>query len=570
MKFNFSLGNRKTAVILIAIAGAASIISFQNFESASSVVKWSKWSNDPTLNVVADGQTDNTEALNAIAVYASQNNVKIIGDCPGGQSIVLKSAWIWQSNMNISIDPGCTIQSTLDFKGSYAISQTDLTTPLSNITVDGLQISSPYKQARRIMEAYINNFTLTHWKVTQSGGIFFLRGSNQEIAYGTVTGTYPDAGNPGIRQIGNCLDGYCKHYRDENGDSRLCAQTPCPEVSTTGSKPANVYIHDNNLITGDGCYQACQPLDGTGPGAYWINVGSTDILYRNNSGHSDTALMLVGEDATPGETSSWSCSNITFDNVNENSADFADGKGSQWGVHIASKGPMNTYSNITIENSTIGNNSGTSGARPVLFVDAIAGGLVSNLKFRNVNIQNVNQVALATFGSVSNLTFDGGVIAAPNIPGSAVIILSEDTSSSNITNNNIVTKNSDGIQIGTDDDVTFVDQKNGGGQGPNVPSSNINISNNTITGIGNGYAGIRMANLNHGYIFHNTLSSEIRAKSSTGIYFSSDQNAGNTENSGTTYTTATRNTISTNIPISFASGQGNCATDNAGASNDCD
>ena len=50
-----------------------------------------------------------------------------------------------------------------------------------------------------ILNAWIDNFTLLHFSVTQSGGFAHLRGSNQDIGFGTITGTYPAVGNPGVR-----------------------------------------------------------------------------------------------------------------------------------------------------------------------------------------------------------------------------------------------------------------------------------------------------------------------------------------------------------------------------------
>ena len=186
-----------------------------------------------SLGVKADGDTDNSQALNNLPT-----GVPIIGDCPLGGDIWVNSTWIWKSNMTLNIEAGCQIVSNVSGVGSYAISQSDVKQPLTNVTVVGLQIRKYASvSTERIMLLWVNNFVLLNWTVTASGGVMFLRGSNQEIAYGKVTGTYPMIGNPGIRHIGNQ-----------------------PSVPTSPGRPANVYIHDNDIQSGDATYQACQPL----------------------------------------------------------------------------------------------------------------------------------------------------------------------------------------------------------------------------------------------------------------------------------------------------------------------
>ncbi len=469
-----------------------------------------------TMGVVADGATDNTAALNALPA-----NVNIAGDCPAGNAIVVKGQWIWHSNLNISIQSGCRIVTYVTGGGTtttYAITQADLTTPLTDISVDGLQMSSYYAASEDIiMRLWVNNFSLLHWTVTASGGVMVIRGSNQEIAYGTATGTYPATGNPGIRHVGNE-----------------------PTVPTTAGQRANVYIHDNNIQSGDGTYQACVPLTSTVT-PIWTDVSSDDILFQNNVGSSaQSALILIGErpqDVGPYIT--WTCSNIVFDNVS--------GSGNNKSVYISSVGPSNPLSNITLENSVI-DASGTNRSFGAVEITAV-GGNISTLSFENVVIRNYAEMALSAVGNVTGLSFDHGEIDPPSTGGYPTVVL-YDTTQASITNSTIGANGGDALQIGPNDST-----------GAEHLASETTVSRNIINGIGNDFAGVRMFNLKMGNIAENTMNSAAGATSSTGIFFSTTRSEG----PGTTNTAAMGNNLSGvngATKIVLAPNQGNTVSNN--------
>jgi len=447
-------------------------------------------------------------------------NVNIVGDCPAGDVIVVKERWIWHSNLNISMQSGCRIVSYVTGGGvaSYAITQADLNNPLTDISVDGLQISSYHAASKDIiMKLWVNNFSLLHWTVTASGGVMVIRGSNQEIAYGTATGTFPATGNPGIRHVGNE-----------------------PTVPTTAGQPANVYIHDNNIQSGDGTYQACQPLSSTTEGV-WTDVSSDGILFQNNVGSSvQSALILIGERPQDvGPFSNWTCSNIIFDNVS--------GSGKNKSVYISSVGPSNPLSNITLENSVI-DASGNNRSFGAVEITAV-GGNISALSFENFVIRNFAEMALSTVGNVTGLSFDHGEIDPPSTGGSATVVL-YDTSQASITNSTIGANGGDALQIGANDST-----------GAEHPASGTTVSGNIINGIGNDFGGVRMLNLNEGNIADNTMNSAAGATSSTGILFSTS----GPEGPGTTNTAATGNNLSGingATKIVLAPNQGNTVSNN--------
>jgi hypothetical protein len=495
-----------TSVVLISGCGGGSSGTVPVVPNPSAGNYWS------TMGVVADGVTDNTAALNALPA-----NVNIVGDCPAGGTIVIKEPWFWHSNLNISIQSGCRIVSyvTGGGSGSYAITQADLTNPLTDIYVDGLQVSSYYADnGDKIMRLWANNFSLLHWTVTASGGVMVIRGSNQEIAYGTATGTFPAVGNPGIRHVGNE-----------------------PKVPTSAGQPANVYIHDNNIQSGDGVYQACQPL----ASRVWTDVSSDDILYQNNVGSSaQSALILIGERPQDvGPYSNWTCSNIVFDNVS--------GSGKNKSVFVSSVGPSNPVSNIKLENSVI-DASGNNRSFGAVEITAV-GGNISTLSFENFAIKNVADMALTTVGNVTGFSFDHGEIDPPSMGGYATVVIS-DTSQASITNSTIGAHRGDALQIGPNDKT-----------GTEHPASEVTVTGNIVNGIGNDFAAVRMFNLNRGYIDANTMNSAAGATSSTGLFFSTS----GPEGPGTTNTTATGNNLSGingATKIVFAPNQGNTVSNN--------
>ena len=235
-----------------------------------------------TLGVVADGRTDNTPALNALPP-----GVAIEGDCPQGGPVLAQSVWYLRSQLFLHMQAGCSVLSNATGFGSYAVSQQDPSQPLFNVTLIGLTLAKTTQLAGdRILLAYIDNFQMLNWTFHHHGGAMFLRGSCQEVAGGRSFDAAPEVGSPGIRHIGNL-----------------------PKAACLRPQPANVWVHHNSIASGDGAYQACQPL----AGALWAGVGSDDVLFEANTGASTaSAFILVGLHSTPPQHSSFTCSNMTF------------------------------------------------------------------------------------------------------------------------------------------------------------------------------------------------------------------------------------------------------------------
>lgn len=332
-----------------------------------------------SLGVLADGTTDNTAALNALPT-----GVRITADCAAGSTIRVNSTWLLKSNLDIKFLPGCTIVSYVSGVGSFAIEQADLTTPITNVTLDGIIVrKSATVSDERILRAYINHFKLLNWDFSVHGGAMFLRGSCQEIAYGRSVSTDLTTGSAGIRHIGNV-----------------------PKVADACNQPADVWVHDNNIISGDGAYQSCQPLGS----ALWINVSSDDMLWEANRGRG-SSFALIGTDGQD-TFNDFTCNKIVYRNNY--------GTGTNYSVLISSNGGAVsnvTYSSQDFDASDMTSNQGAIYIRGDTGPDAPT---FSNIVFDRVNVFNTHVQALTIdvastllSGVLTGFEFKNGILDSP-------------------------------------------------------------------------------------------------------------------------------------------------------------
>jgi hypothetical protein len=209
-------------------------------------VRWS------TLGIIADGVSDNTAALNALPT-----GVDIVADAPAGGEVGFGGQWFLRSGLRIygAEDGPAIIRPVGDItdRRTASITQADIDRPLQDIQLTGLVINKT--AFGKLFKLYVNNFSMTHCTVNHKFGFMFVRGSNQEIAHNqVVTGDGPDGfDGPGLRHLGNY-----------------------PKVATTGGKPANVWIHDNHIISHDAAFQVDQSDDP------WGDNQADDYLFEDN------------------------------------------------------------------------------------------------------------------------------------------------------------------------------------------------------------------------------------------------------------------------------------------------
>ena len=255
----------------------------------SAVINWS------LLGIVADGVTDNTAALAALP-----QNVTIVGDCPTGGSVRF-SQWLLKSNQTFRLQQTCPMVSTLTSPSNGSgrlgvISQVDPTTPITNVSIDGLymaRVAIPPTQATGagctgalpyycgyMMYLNVDHFTLTNFHFDTYNGGIFMTGSDVEIGYGL--GTNNSHGSEG----NGCVTYMATH----------------PGVSSTGNKPINpftgvpvsVWVHGLGTAaqpfgSADGCFQLAPQLVGN------VGSGTADsILFEDSFVRSDGPCFLIG------------------------------------------------------------------------------------------------------------------------------------------------------------------------------------------------------------------------------------------------------------------------------------
>jgi hypothetical protein len=486
----------------------------QQFEGA---VRWS------SLGVVDDsGKTDNTQALNALPV-----DKPIIADCPHGGFVRFEGVWFWRSGLTVWQQPGCYLKSTITTPAVYPITipgENAAKSPISNVQYYGMNFGfiTPTSQVR-VMQVWIDHFKFEHFMIDGSGGFAFVRGSDQEIAYGTMKNTLTPPGNPGIRHFGNL-----------------------PLVPTSPGMPANVWIHHNNLQAGDAAFQACQP--GSNPKTWFYNTSTDGLLYEDDVGSSaSSALILVNEPVTPAAATNYSCSNVTFKNV---------GGSGTWYAIVSAGNDNSVTSNIVIDGGAYDGGRSPNPIASIGVGQVTYGGATStarntaNVTLKNLKMTNVNNQAVRAIGNVRGFTLTNSTIGMPRTSALPLVEL-QGTTGSAILDNGLTTLGNDAIAAGTS-------------PGPSNVTAQLRIIGNMVGGVRDARSGIRLKNADAAVVQRNVITPAPSTTRAVGISLAANPD-------GTTNSTVTGNTVTamTNSPpILCAIHQGDVVSGNTGAS-DC-
>lgn len=474
-----------------------------------------------TMGVVADGHTgghtDNTAALNALSTASP-----IYGDCPAGGWIQFDAQWFWKSGFTFKAAPGCIIVTTFAAAtdlGNASITQTDLTTPLDTVIVDGLYLRrlEPVSQAQFLHRSYylnINHFKMVNWTIDVAHQMFYLAGSDVEIANGVGQNSCRVPGCDGIRQITNI-----------------------PKV--TSALKANWYVHDNVMAVGDAPYQACQPV----VLGVFANRSSDDILYENNYGVSfASVVILIGEDKLGPTTSNVSCTNIVFRNNN--------GAGSQSSLKISSSYPGMVVQHITVDGATLSATAQTSAA--VVDIWNQLGGVLDSVTLNNVHVVAPYQRSVSVIGP-THLTIQNSLLEEPVNGGLAGVGLNGDSDT-------VINANTIYGHLG----AAIVVGKNA--TAPTLSTRAV-VTNNILRGITKNQSGVLLQDSANGTVTGNTMQRKVGQTGTRGITYTAA--AGSSP--GTTTTVAHDNDVTNmnNNPSIFflCNGSLNSAFNNAGSPN---
>ena len=461
-----------------------------------------------SLGVVDDGRTDSTAALNALPV-----GVLVEGDCPHGGVVLAQGVWNLRSHLYVRVQAGCEVLSNSTGLGSYAISQEDPATPLSNVTLVGLTISKTTQApGDRILLAYIDNFQLLNWTFYHHGGAMFLRGSCQEVAGGRSYAAAPQVGSPGLRHVGNL-----------------------PKAACLRPQPASVWVHHNSIESGDGAYQACQPL----AKQLWVGVGSDDLLFEDCTGSSNaSAFILLGLHYALAQQSAFSCTNVTFQRM--------QGSGLRL-IYVQAAAAPNLVEGVVLRDLLLRRTPYLSFSPASIQLTAVAGGEVRAVLMDGVRALGTQLVGLNQTGQLQGVVFTNGELSAPEAGGAPNVNIEGGASA--VLSHSLIGGASSGSSVAI-----------GGVQAAASPAQGTLVLNCTLAGVGAGSVGIALGRANGSLLLGNLLTPQQGAgPSTTGIALAA----------ATTHATVHLNDVRA-MATGIVCGQGssNNVSDNPGAA-DC-
>jgi hypothetical protein len=171
----------------------------------------------------------------------------------------------------------------------------------------------------------------------------------------------------------------------------------------------------------------------------------------------------------------------------------------------------------------------------------------TNVILRDLKMTNVYNQAVRAMGAVRGFVLENSRIEIPRSSALPLVEL-QGTTGSAIRDNSLITLGNDALAVGTT-------------AGPSNVTAQLRIIDNTIGGVRDTRAGIRLKNVNSAVVRHNVIAPAVSTTKAVGISLAVNPD-------GTTNSIVTNNNVTamTNTPpIICAVGQGNVVSHNAGA-----
>lgn len=507
-----------------------------------------------TLGIIDDATTDNTDALNALPV-----GVPIICDSPNNNKVKFDGRWYLRSHLQLwtprewdDVHPteavgdvpgpqgGPEIKPTLDTPNDGVITQADINTPIENVVMDGLKF---FREATgRIFQLHVQRLHMCNLTAHHKFGFAFIGGSDHEIAFNTVTTGPNEFDGPGLRHVGNVP---------------LVETTP--SLLTGIMKPANVWIHDNDIISHDATYQIDQA-------AGWMDKEADDYLIEDNVGGSEGhgRALLLG--SAP--------SHITKNVIIRRMDLFAPGI--QARIRNGGVGGGG-FSNILLEDIEFDASAQTSDYGVQLLPDL---GPIDGVTMRRVNVRSPFRAAfkidegfghtrIAIIDCIGEASRHASQDTALEVSGAADLTVAESdldgrvliaaSSDVEIADSDIGPIEADGVDVLKirRNDIAAGDF---GGMklGNTAEVTGLEVDENNISGVDAGDFGVHMVHVTGGTVSGNVVAGDVGAKA---LKFTADPNGTHNVDAQNNDFTAL-NDLSC---INYAAGQGNNATNNAGA-----
>lgn len=338
-----------------------------------------------TKGFIADGTTDNTAAFNALPAQA-----RTIFHCDTGPSNTIKATGqiVLQSNLHLDFNTGagaCPLLLTWDDpnQNNTVFTQADLTNPITGVSILGgaMDFQSNLHTAR-VWRLWTNNFTWTDTTLTNYNQIGIFRGSCVEIARLVGTNGQQTTGNPGFRLLRNS------------------PQVTCPNAPTIDGEVAYFYVHNNEIVCGDGCYQI-SPGQTT---ALWGDTpsDSSGVVFKDNICHTTSGPCLLIGDGSAAGTYSGTIQHWVADGLTGTCGN------SCVTLSASADGGITTTLGL-VKNCTLDDDADTN-ASPSIFIRQAK---LTFITLDTCNVVNSLKETLRIDSNASNITVQNSVLGAP-------------------------------------------------------------------------------------------------------------------------------------------------------------
>lgn len=444
-----------------------------------------------TLGVVADG-SDQTAHLNAMCSFGGGNycgGSQVIYCDTGNNTVLLAGQWTLQSGELLELN-NCPIQATINTtKNASVFTQANVKVPISNVVIDQLKIDRiSTANVNRMFYIWYDHFGLTNSSFDHYSEFGLWRGSDVEIGNNIGTNCLQTTGHPAFRWVTNF------------------PKQPSSGKPVIDGVLANVYIHDNNVCTGDAGYQISP---GGSLNATWGGRQDSDgIVFQHNKANTTSgALGLVGtgNDRTDNPFI-YTITNFVFDDLS--------GSAGNVGFFV-DESDQGVITGGLVKNLNVDSINDANGTASVFTLDEGANCALSGTVFDGLVIKNPYQVGLRIDEGSCGVIVKNFNIGAPRITPADTIELRGDTGTVLMNGTAAAEAGAHGIFIGPNSYQT---------QSPT-------LSNVSVTGVPNLKVGIFLNNVDGAMVSGGAITPAPGQTTAIGAKFSPAGTGAGTTNS---------------------------------------
>ena len=249
--------------------------------------------------------------------------------------------------------------------------------------------------------------------------------------------------------------------------------------------PANVWVHDNSIASGDGAYQACQPL----AKRQWVGVGSDNLLLEDNTGSStSSAFILLGLRYAQEQQSTFTCTNVTFQRM--------QGSGLRL-IYVQAAAAPNVVEGVVLRDLLLQRTPYLAYSPASIQITAVSGGAVRWVLMDGVRALGTQMVGLNETGLLEGVVFTNGELSTPAVGGAPNVVIGGGASAV-LSHSLIGSFNGTSVSIGVE-----------------APTQGTQVLNCTLVGVGS--LGLALGSANGSLVLGNLLTPQHGTPHTTGI-----------------------------------------------------